>query len=108
MVAHAACMVGCVSAQQELPKCARGNGKVITTRWMERTACAPLAFSHPKSSRKTDHRTVMVWERLMREEEGKEATTVRWRLAALSSLFAHGEIVLARETKLLAVGVDTR
>jgi site-specific recombinase XerD len=39
--------------------------------------------------RKVDHRAVMAWERLMREEEGKEATTVRRRLSALSSLFTH-------------------
>jgi integrase/recombinase XerD len=39
--------------------------------------------------RKVDHRAVMAWERMMREEEGKEATTVRRRLAALSSLFTH-------------------
>src|SRR5688500_1772504 len=31
----------------------------------------------------------MAWERLMREVEGKGATTVRRRLAALSSLFTH-------------------
>ena len=43
----------------------------------------------PEELRKVDHRAVMAWERLMREEEGKEATTVRRRLAALSSLFAH-------------------
>jgi site-specific recombinase XerD len=45
--------------------------------------------SSPEELRKIDHRAVMAWERLMREEEGKEATTVRRRLAALSSLFAH-------------------
>jgi site-specific recombinase XerD len=39
--------------------------------------------------RKVDHRAVMAWERLMREEQGKEATTVRRRLSALSSLFTH-------------------
>ena len=39
--------------------------------------------------RKIDHRAVMAWERLMREEEKKEASTVRRRLAALSSLFTH-------------------
>ena len=39
--------------------------------------------------RKIDHRAVMVWERIMREQEGSQATTVRRRLAALSSLFAH-------------------
>src|SRR6266446_8104356 len=43
----------------------------------------------PEELRKIDHRAVMAWERLMREEEGKEASTVRRRLAALSSLFAH-------------------
>jgi integrase/recombinase XerD len=43
----------------------------------------------PEELRKIDHRAVMAWERLMREEEGKEPTTVRRRLAALSSLFAH-------------------
>jgi len=43
----------------------------------------------PEELRKVDHRAVMACERLMREEEGKEATTVRRRLAALSSLFAH-------------------
>ena len=39
--------------------------------------------------RKIDHRAVMAWERLMREEQGSQASTVRRRLAALSSLFAH-------------------
>jgi site-specific recombinase XerD len=39
--------------------------------------------------RKIDHRAVMAWERLMREDEGSQPTTVRRRLAALSSLFAH-------------------
>jgi hypothetical protein len=36
-----------------------------------------------------DHRTVMTWEQLMREEEGKEAMTGHRRLAVLFSLFAH-------------------
>src|SRR5712691_3067680 len=39
--------------------------------------------------RRVDHRAVMAWERLMREEEGSQASTVRRRLAALSSLFTH-------------------
>src|SRR5437867_6825718 len=39
--------------------------------------------------RRVDHRAVMAWERLMREDEGSQPTTVRRRLAALSSLFAH-------------------
>jgi integrase/recombinase XerD len=38
---------------------------------------------------RVDHRAVMAWERLMREEQGSQASTVRRRLAALSSLFAH-------------------
>jgi site-specific recombinase XerD len=48
-----------------------------------------FGISTPEELRTVDHRAVMAWERLMREEEGKEATTVRRRLAALSSLFAH-------------------
>jgi site-specific recombinase XerD len=43
----------------------------------------------PEELRRIDHRAVMAWERLMREEEGSQASTVRRRLAALSSLFAH-------------------
>jgi integrase/recombinase XerD len=43
----------------------------------------------PEELRKIDHRAVMAWERLMREEQGSQASTVRRRLAALSSLFAH-------------------
>jgi integrase/recombinase XerD len=48
-----------------------------------------FGISTPEELRTVDHRAVIAWERLMREEEGKEATTVRRRLAALSSLFAH-------------------
>ena len=43
-------------------------------------------ISSPEELRQIDHRAVMTWERLMREEEQKEASTVRRRLAALSSL----------------------
>jgi site-specific recombinase XerD len=39
--------------------------------------------------RKTDHRAVIAWERIMREEQLAEHSTVRRRLAALSSLFRH-------------------
>src|SRR5690242_10392588 len=39
--------------------------------------------------RRVDHRAVMAWEHLMREQQGSQAATVRRRLAALSSLFAH-------------------
>ena len=39
--------------------------------------------------RQVDLRAVIAWERIMREEEGAAASTVRRRLAALSSLFKH-------------------
>lgn len=39
--------------------------------------------------RSIDHRAVIIWERYMRETEGAQASTVRRRLAALSSLFKH-------------------
>lgn len=39
--------------------------------------------------RKIDHRVVIAWERFMRETQDAEASTVRRRLAALSSLFKH-------------------
>ncbi len=43
----------------------------------------------PEQLRQVDHRAVIAWERYMRETEGAEASTVRRRLAALSSLFKH-------------------
>ena len=48
-----------------------------------------FGIQSPEELRKIDHRAVMAWERLMREEQGSQASTVRRRLAALSSLFAH-------------------
>ena len=39
--------------------------------------------------RQVDHRAVIAWERIMREQEGAALSTVRRRLAALSSLFKH-------------------
>ncbi|MDD2943902.1 MAG: site-specific integrase, partial [bacterium] len=39
--------------------------------------------------RQVDHRAVIAWERFMRETEGAQASTVRRRLASLSSLFKH-------------------
>jgi integrase/recombinase XerD len=36
-----------------------------------------------------DHRAVIAWERIMREIDEAEPSTVRRRLAALSSLFKH-------------------
>ena len=46
-------------------------------------------ITSPAALRKIDHRAVYAWERQLREVEGKEASTVRRRLAALSSLFTH-------------------
>jgi integrase/recombinase XerD len=46
-----------------------------------------LGFTTPDQLRQVDHRAVIAWERIMREEQGAAASTVRWRLAALSSLF---------------------
>jgi integrase/recombinase XerD len=39
--------------------------------------------------RQVDHRAVIAWERIMREIDGAEPSTIRRRLAALSSLFKH-------------------
>src|SRR4051794_13992024 len=39
--------------------------------------------------RQVDHRAVIAWERMQREQERAAASTVRRRLAALSSLFKH-------------------
>lgn len=39
--------------------------------------------------RQVDHRAVIAWERLQREQEGAAPSTVRRRLSALSSLFKH-------------------
>jgi integrase/recombinase XerD len=39
--------------------------------------------------RQADHRAVIAWERIMREVDQAEPSTVRRRLAALSSLFKH-------------------
>ena len=43
----------------------------------------------PDELRQVDHRAVIAWERFMRETEGAQASTIRRRLAALSSLFKH-------------------
>src|SRR5215831_2511996 len=39
--------------------------------------------------RRVDHRAVIAWERMMREIDEAEPSTIRRRLAALSSLFKH-------------------
>jgi len=48
-----------------------------------------LGIASPEQLRQVDHRAVIAWERIMREQEGAAASTVRRRLAALSSLFKH-------------------
>src|SRR5438309_12079837 len=48
-----------------------------------------LNLRTPDELRRVDHRPVMAWERLMRAEQGRQASTVRRRLAAVSSLCAH-------------------
>ena len=48
-----------------------------------------LGIISPEQLRQVDHRAVIAWERIMREEQGAAASTVRRRLSALSSLFKH-------------------
>jgi site-specific recombinase XerD len=48
-----------------------------------------LSISSLEELRQVDHRAVIAWERFMRETEGVQASTIRRRLAALSSLFKH-------------------
>ena len=48
-----------------------------------------LGITTPEQLRQVDHRAVIAWERIMREEQGAAASTVRRRMAALSSLFKH-------------------
>jgi integrase len=48
-----------------------------------------LGITTPGELRQTDHKVVITWERHMREAEHAAASTIRWRLAALSSLYKH-------------------
>jgi len=48
-----------------------------------------LGITTPEQLRQVDHRAVIAWERIMREQDGAASSTVRRRLAALSSLFKH-------------------
>jgi site-specific recombinase XerD len=48
-----------------------------------------LGITTPEELRLIDHRAVIAWERIMREQEQAAPSTVRRRLAALSSLFKH-------------------
>jgi site-specific recombinase XerD len=48
-----------------------------------------LAITTPEELRQADHKAVIAWERYMRESEYAAASTIRRRLAALSSLYKH-------------------
>jgi hypothetical protein len=48
-----------------------------------------LGITTPAELREADHKPVIAWERYMRETERVAASTIRRRLAALSSLYKH-------------------
>jgi site-specific recombinase XerD len=48
-----------------------------------------LGITEIDQLRAVDHRAVIAWERMQREQEGAAASTICRRLAALSSLFKH-------------------
>jgi integrase/recombinase XerD len=48
-----------------------------------------LAITGTGQLRQVDHRAVIAWERMQREQEGAKSSTIRCRLAALSSLLTH-------------------
>ena len=48
-----------------------------------------LSITSPEELRQADHKAVIAWERFMRETERAAASTIRRRLAALSSLYKH-------------------
>lgn len=48
-----------------------------------------LGITTQEQLRQVDHRAVIAWERMQREQEGAAPSTIRRRLAALSSLFKH-------------------
>ncbi len=48
-----------------------------------------LSIATPEELRQADHKAVIAWERYMREVERAASSTIRRRLAALSSLYKH-------------------
>src|SRR5262245_46636074 len=50
---------------------------------------ATIGISSVEQLRRVDHRAVIAWESHMRTCEGLQSSTIRRRLAALSSLFKH-------------------
>jgi len=52
-------------------------------------SCAPLGITAPEELRQADYKAVIAWERYRREVEAAASSTIRRRLAALSSLYKH-------------------
>jgi integrase/recombinase XerD len=48
-----------------------------------------LAITSPEELRQADHKAVIAWERYMRESEHAASSTIRRRLAVLSSFYKH-------------------
>jgi len=48
-----------------------------------------LSITSPEELRQADHKAVIAWERFMHESEHAASSTIRRRLAALSSLYKH-------------------
>lgn len=48
-----------------------------------------IGITTPEQLRQIDHRAIIAWERMQREQEGAAPSTIRRRMAALSSLFKH-------------------
>jgi site-specific recombinase XerD len=48
-----------------------------------------LSIANPEELRQADHKAVIAWERYMRGNEQAASSTIRRRLAALSSLYKH-------------------
>ena len=67
--------------------------KSARTRWAYRLDVQhfikTLGITTPAELRQADHKAVIAWERYMRETERAAASTIRRRLAALSSLYKH-------------------
>lgn len=51
--------------------------------------CASLGIENHEQLYRADHKAVIYWEKRMREVDQLEASTIRRRLSALSSLFTH-------------------
>ena len=70
-------------AKQKSPRTRRAH-KLDVQHFMR-----TLHITSYEELRREDHRAVIAWERIMRETEEAEPSTIRRRLAALSSLFKH-------------------